>query len=242
MSEPPTREPEDERTSLPVRERVDGYFRNGIWVPRDAEPDPRPPGWRERLETRFGIRLDDRRLWLGAGGVLLLLVVILVIANGGSPARAPHEQRAFLKAVRHGQTAVRDGNDITLVTAARERASQVCDRVLPPGGEVKNWVGTLSKVGTVFGGKQGQVEVSLGDDVKLHTWGRESEDTKDHTLVDPHSDVYQQLADLKSGDQVRFSGTFLPKGPTCLHETSLFARNGMLTPGFVFRFTSVASR
>jgi len=241
MSEPPPREPDDDRTPVPVRERADGYFRNGIWVPRGTEPDPQPPGWREQLETRFGIRLDDRRLWLAAAGALVLVVVVVVIVNAGSPARKPQEERDFLAAVKDSQTAVENGNDITLVTAARDRASAVC-ALLPRGGAVEDWVGTLTKVGTVFGGKQGQVSVAVGNDVRLRTWDRESEDAKDHTLVDPNSDVYRSLADLKSGDRVRFSGTFVPHGSTCLHETSLFARNGMLTPSFVFRFTEVGPR
>jgi len=172
---------------------------------------------------------------------LFIVVLLLVVTNRGSPAQVPKEERDFLTAVRHGQTAVRNGNDITLVTAARERASEAC-ALLPRGGGAEDWVGTLTKVGTLFGGKQGEVAVSLGNDVHLRTWNRESEDVKDHTLVDPNSDVYQQLSQLKSGDQVLFSGNFVPKGPVCIHETSLFARNGMLTPGFVFRFTSVAAR
>lgn len=241
MSEPPPREADDDRTLVPVRERVDGYYRNGTWVPRGSEPDPQPPGWRERLEARFGIRLDDRRLWLAAAGVLLVVVVIVAVANRGGPARKPQEERDFLAAVERGQSAVKDGNDITLVTAARDRASAVCT-LLPHGGTVEDWVGTISKVGTVFGGKQGEVTVALGSDVQLRTWSRESEDAKDHTLVDPNSDVYRALADLKSGDKVRFSGAFVPHGATCIHETSLFARNGMLTPSFVFRFTEVGPR
>jgi hypothetical protein len=241
MSEPPPREPDDDRTPVPVRERGDGYFRNGTWVPRGTEPDPQPPGWREQVESRLGISLDDRRLWMAAGGVLALLILVVVIVNAGSPTRRPQEERDFLTAVKHGQTAVKDGNDITLVTAARDRASAVC-ALLPRGGAVEDWVGTISRVGTVFGGKQGQLEISLGNDVHVRTWSRASEDAKDHTLVDPNSDVYRALADLKSDDQVRFSGSFVPRGATCVHETSLFARNGMLTPSFVFRFTEVGPR
>jgi hypothetical protein len=228
--------------SPPRDQRADGYLRNGEWVPRDAEPDPRPPGWREWLEARVRVlRGVDRRIWYAASGVLVLLVVLLVVANQGSPARAPQAQREFLDAVKRGQTAVRNGNDITLVTAARDRAARACAD-LPRDGSVHDWVGTLTKVGTVFGGKQGTAAVKIADGVQLHTWGRESEDGKDHTLVDPHSDVYQQLSKLLSGERVLFSGAFVPQGPVCLHETSLFARNGMLTPGFVFRFTSVTAR
>jgi hypothetical protein len=249
MSEPPPREGSTDtdagadRTPVPVRERADGYFRNGIWVPRGTEPDPQPPGWRERLESQFGIRVEDRRLWVGAAVVLLVLVVVVVVlANrGGPPQRSPKAQRDFLRAVQRGQMAVQAGNDITVVTAARERASEVC-RDLPRDGSVENWTGTLTKVGTVFGGKQGEVAVSLGDGVHLRTWNHKSQDTKDHTLVDSHSDVYQQLSHLQTGDLVLVSGNFVPKGAICIHETSLFDRNGMLTPGFVFRFTSVVAR
>lgn len=241
MSESPPREPDDHRTSaVPVRERTDGYVRNGVWVPRDAEPDPQPPSWWEQLEARWGIRRDDRRWWVAAGGVLLLLVVVVVVAatREGAPPRKPEQQRDFLAAVERGQRQVRAGNDITLVTADRQRSSQACRHL--PGGKVHGWIGTLTKVGTVFGGDQGQVTVSLGHDVTLHTWSHQSQDAKDHTLVDSHSDVYQVLADLDTGDRVVFDGTFVPEGGACLHETSLFARNGMLTPGFVFRFTAVA--
>ena len=167
--------------------------------------------------------------------------MLLVVAGATSPARVPDEQRDFLAIVKRGQTAVNDGNDLTLVTAARDRAGAVCT-LLPRDGAVEDWVGTLEKVGTVFGGKSGQVSVALDDDIHLRTWSRASQDKQDHTLVDPNSDVYRSLADLKAGAKVRFSGTFEPNGATCVHETSVFARNGMLTPSFVFRFTAVGPR
>jgi hypothetical protein len=239
MSEPPSREPDDTGATAPVRERGDGYYRNGVWVPRNPTPDPQPPSWRERLESLFGIRLNDRRVW--AAGIVIVLVVLVAIGTSGSPDRAPEQERDFLAAVKKGQNAVRDGNDITLVTAARDRASAVC-ALLPRDGAVEDWVGTIKKIGTVFGGKQGHLSVAVGNDVELRTWSRESDDTKDHTLVDPNSDVYRELADLKSGDEVRFSGVFVRRGATCIHETSVFARNGMLTPGFAFRFTAVEPR
>lgn len=245
MSEPPPRDTGDERAPVPVRERGDGYYRNGTWVPRDEEPDPRPPGWRERLDTwfesRFGLSLTDRRVWIPAAVVVTVLVLVWLVSSTGSPARVPQQERDFLEIVKRGQTAVREGNDITLVTAARDRSGGIC-ALLPRDGRVEDWVGTINKVGTVTGGKQGQLSVTVGEDVKLRTWSRESEDTRDHTLVDPNSDVYRALADLKSGDRIRFDGSFVARGASCLHETSVFAKNGMLTPSFVFQFTAVAPR
>jgi hypothetical protein len=231
MSEPPSSEP-------------DGYQRNGVWVLRDAEPDPQPPGWSERLvawlDRRLGDRWRDRRWWLLGAAVVMGVVVVVALASG-KPARMPDEQKQFLDIVQRGQHAVREGNDITLVTASRERASAACT-LLPRDGRVEDWVGTLDKVDTVYGGEAGRASVRLAHDVKLRTWNRSSEDGKDHTLVDPHSDVYQSLAGLHDGDAVRFSGVFLRDGASCLHETSVFAKNGMLTPSFVFRFTQVDPR
>ena len=112
------------------------------------------------------------------------------------PARVPQQERDFLEVVKRGQTAVSEGNDITLVTAARDRSGGVC-ALLPRDGRVEDWVGTINKVGTIFGGKQGQLSVTIGQDIKLRTWSRESEDERDHTLIDPNSDVYRALADLE---------------------------------------------
>jgi hypothetical protein len=246
MSESPPRELEGDRAPdrapVPVRERADGYFRNGVWVPRGSEPDPDPPGWRERLESRLRIRLDDRRLWAAAAGVLVVIVILVAVAHRGGPVRTPEQERAFLEAVARGQAAVRKGNDLTVVTAERDRRSEVCPLLAPTDGAVHDWIGTVGKVGTVLGGDKGHAQVKIADDVTLKTWSRQSEDEKDQTLVDPNSDVYRTFADLKRGDEVRFTGKFLPDGSRCLHETSLFDRNGMLTPGFVFRFTAVAPR
>ena len=71
MSEPPPRDPDTEtetdRTPVPVRERVDGYFRNGVWVPRGTQLDPQPATWRERLESLEPLTPRGRlRVRLGA--------------------------------------------------------------------------------------------------------------------------------------------------------------------------------
>ena len=243
MSEPPPGDADHER--VPVPGRGDGYYRNGTWVPRDEQPDPQPPGWSERVqagfESRFGIPLTDRRVWVPAVIVLTALVVLWAVSQAGAPARVPQQERDFLDVVQRGQTAVRDGNDITLVTAARDRASGAC-ALLPRDGRVEDWVGTIAEVDTVTGGKQGRLTVSIAEDIKLRTWSRKSEDEGDRTLIDPNSDVYRALADMKSGEQVRFDGNFVSHGASCLQETSVFARNGMLTPSFVFEFTAVAPR
>ena len=120
-----------------------------------------------------------------------------MIVNGGIPARRPREERDFLAAVEHGQTAVKDGNDITLVTAARDRASAVC-ALLPHGGAVEDWVGHDQQGRHRVRGQAGAGRPSRSATTSSCAPGaRASEDAKDHTLVDPNSDVYRDLADLE---------------------------------------------
>lgn len=244
MSEPPPREDEDARTATPVRQRPDGYFLNDQWVRRDAGLDDEQPSSLERLRqvwgTGLGERWQDRRVRIGVGAALALLVVLVIATSGSEPVRMPADERAFLDAVRQGQDAVREGNDLTLVTARRDRASAICPAL--GDGQVSGWVGTIADVSTVSSGAKGHLTVRLAEGVQLRTWERASEDSRDRTLIDPNSDLYRTLAELDAGDQVRFAGDFRPRGASCLHETSVFAKNGMLTPSFVFRFTDVARR
>jgi hypothetical protein len=240
MSEPPSREPETDIRTDPKPERGDGYFRNGVWVPRNQDPDPKPPTWRDRLEALLDSRWSEPRMWLPAAVVLVVLIVLIISAASG-PAQAPAEQRDFLTAIKRGQTDVSEGNDITIVTATRDRARRICG-LLPRDGAAVDWVGTIEDVGTIFGGTDGHLSLSIGNDVDLKTWTSGSDDAKDHTLIDPDSEVYRALSELHSGDEVKFSGTFAPRGRSCIHETSIRARNGMLTPGFIFDFTAVAPR
>ena len=175
---------------------------------------------------------------MAAAGVVVAIVVVVLIAHRGAIARVPQQERDFLRAVRHGQEAVRKGNDLTLVTAARDRSSAVCRVASATNGGVENWVGTISNIDTVMGGKQGHVAVEIGDDVTAEAPGAASRRTPRTTRWSTRTPTSTApWPDLKSGDKVRFNGAFVPHGATCLHETSLFARNGMLTPGFVFRFT-----
>src|SRR3954452_19258122 len=99
MSESPPRETDADRASVPVRDHGAGYYRNGQWVPRDADPDPQPPGWWERIEARIGTRWKEPRVWAPAGLVLVALIVLIAVVAARSPARMPEEQHHFLDIV-----------------------------------------------------------------------------------------------------------------------------------------------
>ena len=59
------------------------------------------------------------------------------------------------------------------------------------------------------------------------------------TLIPVGSPLYQAVIKLKVGQQVRFSGVFLPSRDDCLEEASLTRDGAMHDPDFLFRFDSV---
>lgn len=221
MSEPPTEE-------LP---RIPAGFvmHNGQLVPREemAVSPIAPP---------------DRRRWWRVGGGLLVLVVLVVVAVAIAARKGdqlPVQQQEFTAAVVHGQDRVRAGNDVTVVDARLERERTICEN-LPRRGNVRGWVGQIKDIHTPLVGDTGMVTVELGHDIELKTSSSLLADAGERSGLQPGSGVFTSVANLHDGDTVKFSGYFVPEGGSCFNETSIRERNGMLTPGFVFRFTSIA--
>ena len=50
---------------------------------------------------------------------------------------------------------------------------------------------------------------------------------------------FESVAKLDDGDRVVIDGTFVRDQGSCVKETSTFAKNGMLTPDFLFLFSSI---
>ncbi len=184
----------------------------------------------------------DRSRWWKAGGALLAVLVLGLVVAGivsRSGEDLPTQQERFVAAVVHGQDRVRDGNDVTVVDARLERDRTICDG-LPRRGKVSDWVGRIKEIDTPLVGDAGMVTVALGHDIELKTSSSLLAPAGESTGLQPGSEVFTAVANLHDGDTVRFGGYFVPAGGSCIKETSIRDRNGMLTPGFVFRFTSIA--
>jgi hypothetical protein len=220
-----------------------------------SEPPPEgpqriPPGYvllNERLVSRDEMAVtptgspDRRRWWYVAAGIGALLVVLAIGRALTSPGdRVPEQQQQFMEAVRVGQERVRDGNEVTVVDARLQRQQNICSVLR--GRPVEGWVGTLADIDTTLAGESGMITVDLGQGVELRTSNALLGDDDERSVIRPGTPAFGEIADLHDGDEVTFSGSFVPSDDACFHETSLRARNGMLTPGFVFRFTAVASR
>ena len=75
--------------------------------------------------------------------------------------------------------------------------------------------------------------------VHLETMNNKLSDLMAHTLLEPGSAVFDQLLKMKAGDDIIFSGSFVPSDDDCVQELSLTQQGSMTDPEFVFRFTGV---
>ena len=220
-----------------------------------SEPPPEgpqriPPGYvllNERLVSREEMAVTptgtpDRRRWIYVAAGLVGLLVVLAVARAvtAPDERVPEQQQSFMEAVRLGQERVRTGNEVTVVDARLERQQNICSVLR--GRPVEGWVGTLADIDTTLAGESGMITVDLGQGVELKTSDSLLGGDAERSVIRPGTPAFSEIADLHDGDEVTFSGSFVPDDDACFHETSLRARNSMLTPGFVFRFTAVAPR
>ena len=179
-----------------------------------------------------------RRQWLIGGGALLVLVVIVLAVTGSTrraERHAPADEKEFLEAVQHGQDRVNHGNAVTLVSAKAERGKKICELLGPQHQKVHGWVGTIKGIDTRD--DEGIITVSIGHDTDLRTGSGAGAEKR--VLLRPGSEVFESVAKLDDGDRVVVDGTFVRDQGSCVKETSTFAKNGMLTPDFLFLFSSI---
>lgn len=104
---------------------------------------------------------------------------------------------------------------------------------------VSDWVGTVKTIDSNSDGK-GVLAVSLAPDITVQTWNNELSDIGSDTLIQPGTQLFASASAMKTGDLVRFSGTFLPGAEgDCLEEASLTLEGKVESPDFIFRFSGI---
>jgi len=149
----------------------------------------------------------------------------------------PVPEQEFIRAVQDGRTAFQMApNEMAQGGTRSARRLAICQSL--SGLSVFGWSGQVRKLGSNSDGK-GVLEISLADSVRVETWNNDLSDISDSTLIDPTSSLFAGLSKMKDGDEVVFSGTFLPSDLDCARESSMTLEGSMTDPEFVFRFTSV---
>jgi hypothetical protein len=127
-------------------------------------------------------------------------------------------------------------NDMVKGAARAHRRVRLCQLV--QGMDMRGWTGRITNLSSSSSGK-GVLGISIGPHITITTVNNDFSDSFDHTLIDPSSNVFREVVPLSVGQQILFSGSFLPSDTDCVREISLRQEGSMTDPEFLFHFTDV---
>jgi hypothetical protein len=130
----------------------------------------------------------------------------------------------------NADTDLRKGN------ARLDRDEAICSII--GNGKVSAWSGVVEEVGSTSEAL-GSIKIAIGENVTLETWNNEFSDAFDNTLISRKSPLYEILLDLKKGEIVTFSGTFIDGDGACLDTKNLTEYYAVNRPEFIFKFTAI---
>lgn len=175
--------------------------------------------------------------------------VVAVIAgaisgSGTSTARVspdklpvPSDQTRFINAVSSARTSyLKAPNELAAGGVRSTRQQGICNAIVSQ--QASDWIGRIERLSSNGDGK-GVVTVSTTEHIHVGTWNNALSDLGDRTLIDPTSSMFKELATLKVGDLVKFSGRFSTSNTDCIGEQSVTLHGSMTDPAFTIRFTSI---
>lgn len=154
--------------------------------------------------------------------------------GGDEDPEPPQVQRDVLAVVREGQQAASGANDVQLVQARLDRDRALCSVLRPVDLEVAGWWGTVRDIETGLVGDAARLVVELEDDVELVG--------ADDASIEPGTDLYEAVAGLDDGDEVRVDGRLVADPEGCLAEESLRIGNSLRTPDFQLELEAIERR
>lgn len=149
----------------------------------------------------------------------------------------PPDQARFINAVLSARTSFNGApNELAAGGIRSIRQQAICNAVA--NQHASDWVGRIETLSSNGDGK-GVVSLSVTQYMHIATWNNSLSDVSDRTLIDPTSSMFKELAALKVGDLVKFSGRFSSSNTDCVGEQSVTLRGSMTDPAFTMRFSSI---
>jgi len=152
----------------------------------------------------------------------------------------PVEQTKFIAAIKNGWEIYKEQPNELKKSVVRSKRGIEIKNVLQNSLEISNWIGIIDNMETNSEGKA-ILKIKLEEtDISIQTWNNSLSDIFDNTLIPQESNLFTVLAEMKKGDRVLFSGTFLPSDKNdFVKEESLTEEGSMTEPEFIFRFSGV---
>jgi len=104
--------------------------------------------------------------------------------------------------------------------------------------QINGWIGTLNQLKTNTEGKA-YISIKLNNNLTISTWNNALSDIMDNTLISMDSALYKTLINMKTGQKVKFSGSFFNSDIDYFKEKSVTIRGAMKTSDYLMRFSSV---
>lgn len=157
-------------------------------------------------------------------------------------ANLPADQSEFLKIVRRGQSESKlANNDTEKVGARADRESAICGLL----GQlaVTDWIGKVDTLTLNSDGKS-VIVIEIARHAYVKTYNNTVSDilSEARTLIQPGTDLFNKAAQLREGQRVKFSGTFIRDSSDsggCIEQGSLTINGKLAEPEFIFRFSDI---
>jgi RNA polymerase subunit RPABC4/transcription elongation factor Spt4 len=149
----------------------------------------------------------------------------------------PEEQRQLEAVIAtFSQQFDKAQNELQESTYRRDRMNAIKDLNIKL--QINGWIGTLNQLKTNTEGKA-YITIKLNNNVTIGTWNNGLSDIGANTLIPMDSDLFKTLSNMKTGQKVRFSGSFIKSDIDYFKEKSLTIRGAMKNPDFLMLFSNV---
>lgn len=150
----------------------------------------------------------------------------------------PEDQVRFYMIVSEAQNQYKSGENAMAKGAARfKRAQELCK--LFQNKSIVGWIGVVNQLSSNQEGR-GVLSISFGNDVQLTTWNNIVSDSGSNTLIDPRSELFNQVVGLSLGSWVKFDGSFFENKTDCIREKNLTLEGSILKPEYIFKFKKIS--
>jgi len=191
--------------------------------------------------------------YVGAAGVLLVTALsVAAFKDKIFPAQMPQStitqaqaqpvsqtislQQQFVRVVETTKRSYIDsrGNSMGVLP---DRAAQICSLGFPLA-HIVDWTGVLRAAGTTSN-NMAYVRIEIAPGVHVATRSTYVTDIIDDSLIPVGSTIANNVAGLRLGSRVRFSGIFVPDNKDCIRESSITNDSAIRNPTFITRFMSI---
>ena len=163
----------------------------------------------------------------------------VAVSKTGELFALPSDQQKFIHIITDATASYEKVDNDLKKSSIRTSRKNALTNLFSGNFSIKNWIGIVHSMGT-NGGKDAYITLRInGTNIKIKTWNNSMSDIGDKTLIKHESKLYNIISELKEGDQVVFSGEFIPDGDDYISESSMTEEGSVCDPDFVFRFTEL---